>query len=513
MVGSSSRGPQHENTTLIKPEIGAPGASVSAIAGTGTGTGPFGGTSGASPMVAGSAALLLQVEPNLTPPETKARLMNNGDTNIDTDPFTGLAPITRIGGGEVRADRAVAAPAAAWDDDTLQGALSFGFVDAEKDVQTLHKNVRVRNYSDEAINYSISSAFRYADDEASGAISVDVSPKQVKVPAGSDRTFNVKMTINGAWLPGNFMNSGSQGANPDALTANEFDGYLTLDDGAHPIHMAWHVLPRKDANVVGRKVLNFSAGQDLVSLTNNGVGTAQNDAFSLLAVSPNQPEGGFGGQAPMPDIRAVGINTFPVGAGFCSGQPSFIWAFAINTWERQEHLLPVSHQVILDTNQDGVDDYVVLNRDLSGLNTISDGRQVTYAFDLAAGTASAFFFAEHSMNTGNTVLLICGEQIGLTGTDMLSTNVDMEVIAEDFYYGGPGDFVGGLTVTPLGEQYFGIPSDIAPKGNGSMTVIDFGAFPGNSAEQGVMLITNGDRGTGARGGATQDTEALLFEAK
>jgi hypothetical protein len=117
------------------------------------------------------------------------------------------------------------------------------------------------------------------------------------------------------------------------------------------------------------------------------------------------------------------------------------------------------------------------------------------------------------MNTGNTVLFICGEQIGLTGTDMLSTNVDMEVIAQDFYYGGPGDFVGGLTVTPLGEQYFGIPSDIAPKGNGSMTVIDFGAFPGNSAEQGVMLITNGDRGAGARGGATQDTEALLFEAK
>jgi minor extracellular serine protease Vpr len=60
IVGSSSRGPQHEDTTLIKPEIGAPGASVSAIAGTGTGTGPFGGTSGAAPMVTGSAALLLE---------------------------------------------------------------------------------------------------------------------------------------------------------------------------------------------------------------------------------------------------------------------------------------------------------------------------------------------------------------------------------------------------------------------------------------------------------------------
>jgi hypothetical protein len=509
MVGSSSRGPQHESTTLIKPEIGAPGASVSAIAGSGTGEGPFSGTSGAAPMVAGSAALLLQAEPDLSPPETKARLMNNGETDIDTDPFTGLAPITRIGGGEVRVDRAVLAPAAAWDDDLLQGALSFGFADVSKDTVTLHKTVRVRNYSDSDLEYSITPTFRYADDEANGAVSVD-APKKVKVKAGKDATFPVKMTINGALLRGNHMNSGSQGADPAGLTLNEYDGYLLLDDGSHPIHMAWHVLPRQASNVVGRSVLNFSADVDDVALTNNGVGTAQNDAYALLAVSPNQPEGGLGEQRPTPDIRAVGVNTFPVPAGFCSGQDSFVWAFAINTWERQEHLLPVSHQVLLDTDQDGTDDYVILNRDVSGPTTISDGRQLSWVLDLSTGDLSAFFFAEHAMNTGNTVHYICGEQVGLTGTDMLSTNVDMYVIAQDFYYGGPGDLVEGLTVTPLGEQYLGLPEDIPGKSEGMLTVVDFGPFPGNTPEEGLMLITNGDRGAGARGGATQDTEALLF---
>jgi hypothetical protein len=214
----------------------------------------------------------------------------------------------------------------------------------------------------------------------------------------------------------------------------------------------------------------------------------------------------------MPDIRAVGINTIPVPAGFCSGQPSFLWLFAINTWERQEHLVPVIHNVILDTDQDGTDDFIVFNLDLN-LGAISDGRQVTWVQNLATNGLSAFFFAEHSTNTGNTALIICGEQIGLTGTDLLSTNVDMDVFTQDFYFGGPGDFVGGLTVTPLGEQYFGIPSDIAGKSNGTMTVVDFGLFSGNSQELGVILITNGDRGTGARGGATQGTEALLFEAK
>jgi minor extracellular serine protease Vpr len=43
-------------------------------------------------------------------------------------------------------------------------------------------------------------------------------------------------------------------------------------------------------------------------------------------------------------------------------------------------------------------------------------------------------------------------------------------------------------------------------------VYDFGAFPGNSDELGLLLFTNGDRGAGNRGGATQDTEALLFLA-
>jgi hypothetical protein len=303
------------------------------------------------------------------------------------------------------------------------------------------------------------------------------------------------------------------GADPSGLTTNEYDGYLVLDDGSQPIHMAWHVLPRQAANVVGRSVLNFQGGVDTIALNNNGVGTAQNDAYSLLAVSPNQPEGDIGAQSPTPDLRAVGINTIPVPAGFCSGQDSFLWLFAINTWERQEHLMPVHFYVYLDTDQDGTDDYIVFNSDLSGFGTLSDGRHVTFAQNLATGSASAFFFTEHSMNTGNTVLYICAEQVGLTGTDMLATNVDMDVYAQDWYYGGPGDWITDLTVTPLGEQYYGVPEDLAGKTEGSMTVVDFGFFPGNTQELGVLLVTNGDRGSGARGGATQDTEALLFFAK
>jgi subtilisin family serine protease len=534
MVGSSSRGPQNDGPTLIKPEIGAPGASVSAIAGTGTGEGPFGGTSGAAPMVSGAAALLMQgyggtkATPQGTPPgkalghglkplEVKALLMNNGETNIINDPLTGaLASITRIGGGEVRVDRALSAPVAAWDKDIPSGALSFGFVDVADDVITLTKTVVVRNFSNKQRTYNITPTFRFANDIANGAVSISAPAKVVVKPGlGKDTTFQVTITINGALLRGNYMNSGSQGANPAGLTLNEYDGYLILDDGSQPIHLAWHVLPRKAARVMpdSASVVPGSFPQ-VIGLNNTGVGAAQNDAYALLAISDNQPEGGFGQQMPTPDLRAVGINTFPVPAGYCSANPSFLWTFAINTWERQQHLLPVSHQIWLDTNQDGNFDFVVLNRDASGLGTIADGRQLAWVLNLTTGTASAFFFAEHAMNTGNTVLTICGEQIGMNAANMGVTQVNMEVIAQDFYFGGPGDMVTGLTVTPLGERFYGVANDIPGKtyDAAGLMIYDFGAFAGNSPELGLMLFTNGDRGAGNRGGATLLTEILLFLA-
>jgi minor extracellular serine protease Vpr len=186
MVGSSSRGPQGDPAHLIKPEIGAPGASISAVAGSGTGVQAFGGTSGAAPMVAGSAALLLEatggtkatakgtppgraVGHGLRPIEVKALLMNNAETNVVNDALTGaLASITRIGGGEVRVDRAVKAPAAAWDNDVPQGGLSFGFVDVADNTVTITKKVRVRNYSNKRLTYNVTPTFRFAMTQPTG---------------------------------------------------------------------------------------------------------------------------------------------------------------------------------------------------------------------------------------------------------------------------------------------------------------------------------------------------------
>ena len=69
-------------------------------------------------------------------------------------------------------------------------------------------------------------------------------------------------------------------------------------------------------------------------------------------------------------------------------------------------------------------------------------------------------------------------------------------------------------MTPLGERFFGLPNDVPGNTNdpAGLAIFDFGPFPGNSPELGLMLVTNGDRGGGNRGGATDATEVLLFHS-
>jgi hypothetical protein len=521
MVGSSSRGPAMVSN-LIKPEIGAPGASVSAIAGTGTGVGPFGGTSGATPMITGSAALLLSAYPDLSPLEVKARLMNTGETNILNLPelFGGkLAAITRIGGGEVRVDRAYNSPAAAWDSDAPSGALSFGFHDITDAVTVLTRNVTVRNYSSSSIDYNISASLRFEDDAANGAVQVS-TPGSISVPADGTAQFDVTLTINGAMLRQWQLNSGTRGADPNFLSLLEYDGYVTLDDpsteSADDLHLAWHVLPRLSGNVepsstnvvLDGEFQGFPAGS--VDLTNSGIGTAAIDTYSLIGTSEDQEEGGEGANIAIVDLRYVGVATFTVPAGFCSANPSFLYAFAVNTWERQTHAnAPASFEFDLDTNQDGVFDYAVFNFDGS-FTGLTDGRNLTWVVNLATNQASAFFSTDHGTNSGNTVLTFCGEQIGMNATN-LGQPIDMQVLAVDTYFTGDvTDELTDITVIPGGERYLGSVNDIPTGATNALTVVDFGADGTNPTETGVLLLLDAARADGNRGGAPAGNEAIAI---
>jgi hypothetical protein len=496
MVGSSSRGPSMQFGNLIKPEIGAPGASVSAEVGTGDGTTPFGGTSGAAPMVSGAAALLVQAEPGLLPAEYKARLINTGETAIDTDPFTGLAPITRIGGGEVRVDSAVQSSVAAWDADALQGALSFGMHDVTG-VTSLTKTVLVKNYGSTDVTYSIEPTFRYANDAATGAVSPS-APDSITVPAGGSATFDLTIAIDGSKVHAWEMNSGSRGADPSWLTINEYDGYLLLSEqgegpgvGLNDIHLPWHVLPRKAADV------GVATDKKDAILSNGGVGDAFVEAYSLLAVSDDQPGADRGQQSPVIDFRAAGYAVTDV--PFCDA--GFIVSFAVNTWERQTHAnAPALFEFDIDTDNDGTADYAVYNADLSllsGTFNLSDGRNVVVAEDLATGSASAFFFTDHQTNSANTVLNVCGEQLGYKNQSGIQKQNPGIALAVDVYFQGavtdavfsplgPGAQKAPIKIGPQFAPAFVLPSGVAAPvrvvdGDGALLLIRDGAPDGGEA--------------------------------
>ena len=278
MVGSSSRGPSM-SFDAIKPDIGAPGASVSAIAGSGSETQAFGGTSGAAPMVAGSVALLLSLDASMDPLTVKGRLVGTGDTDIETNPSTQpgvLAPITRIGGGEVRVDAAAAASTIAFDSTpgaVAQPSLSFGF-HTLAGTTTLERRLTVRNLGTATRTYTLTPAFRFADDQASGAVTPSiVGGNTVTVGAGREKTVTVRLLIDPSKAPTwPFTFAPSQMGNGSLLNGPEFDGYLTVSGGGDEIHVPWHVLPRASASVsANRPIVNLaSQGAATVTVANSG---------------------------------------------------------------------------------------------------------------------------------------------------------------------------------------------------------------------------------------------------
>jgi len=259
------------------------------------------------------------------------------------------------------------------------------------------------------------------------------------------------------------MNSGSRGCRPATLTVNEYDGTSFSTTACNPVHLAWHFLPRKAARVVpSTTTARPGASPQVIGLNNTGVGTAQNDAYALLALSP-KPAGGAVGRA-VADTghpRPVGINTFPVPGGLLLGERVLHLGVRRSTRGSGSSTCCRSvTRIELTTNRDGTVELRRAQSRSSGPTTITDGRQLSWVLNAATGSLSASFFADTRPAPANTVLLICGEQIGMSAAKSAEHGGEHEVVAQDFYYGGPGDEVRGLNRHTVGERFVGVASDV-----------------------------------------------------
>lgn len=523
VTGSSSRGPSDANQ--LKPEIGAPGASIVATAGSFDGTSPFGGTSGAAPVVSGAAALVLSADGplragiedafdgDLVAEQVKARLVNTAYRGIEHTTLEesmpgqpgGLAPITRIGGGEVRADAALDARSIMWDaDEPETGTLSYGFHEVSDEL-TLTRTVEVVNYSGSSVVYDVVVEERYGSG-ANAAVTVDAPSTHTADPGTS--TFDVSLTIDPAGLDIWNLDAGFSGDLGQLLTALEAGGYVVLDpqDGDDEIALPYQVLPRLAGEVSvggddldGETVVFGEDGTATLDLTNDGGGLAFVDPYELIATG-DEGDGvpDFSGIVDV-DIAAAGVRSIP---GGCGGLGD-LFTFAVATHHPFATVnFTAAFEFQFDLTGDGDPDSFLFNSTGADFGFLENNLVFAVGPD---GVTNIFFFTTNGSNSTVTTMLACGDHLGF---DTVDGEIDVQVLGVDVYFTGlVTDAVSG-TFSPNDLAVTGGSVNVAPGGGGATLPL---AATGADSE-GVLLLPVAERfseGLSFYSGA--ETESMIFD--
>jgi subtilisin family serine protease len=199
----SSRGIRQTND--VKPDVAAVGTTVfSALPGSGTDGQSMSGTSMATPMVAGLAALVIKAHPDWTPEQVKADIMNTADQNLyvggSADPSSPRYAPNRVGSGRIDAASALNNQVLAYDGDSdAKGAVSAGFGSLEVSLAdysysspfTRSKTINVVNTGDTDETYTVT----YDEINAMAGVQYKLSTNTLKVPAHTTRQVVVVLEI------------------------------------------------------------------------------------------------------------------------------------------------------------------------------------------------------------------------------------------------------------------------------------------------------------------------------
>ena len=481
-VGTSSRGPAISGIRP-KPDIGAPGAWLSAEVGTGNGQTNFGGTSGAAPVVTGAAALVLDKFPKTTPAIVKARLLNAASTeNRTPDAQANLypTPVTRIGAGEVRVAPALTNSGVLLNKALGSGNVGFGLPHLTKKT-TFSAGLSIRNTGSTAKKYLLSPTFREAADENAG-VTVK-TPSAVNVPAGGVSSFNVQVTIDPAKLAEwPFTHSAGFTGEGTALNGPEFDGLIKAVATDETLHLGWTVLPERSADV---STAGSAKAGSQITLTNASKvldGAAQ--VFGLTGTSPKMPKpapgtpGSPGSNQAVIDLQAAGVR---------DDVATNLIQFAVAGWQRQTiPLYPAGYEVDIDTNRDGNADFAVFQQEAVGFG--SSGQSIVVVLNVATGAAQTFFFTDANFDSATQVLSAPLSALGLTR----GSTFDFSVLAFDNYFtGNVTDVIDDQTWT-VGSSKFalqgGAEAVSVPAGRSLKVTVSRNASAGETTSTGLLFL-------------------------
>jgi hypothetical protein len=409
----SSAGPRSGDGSL-KPDLTAPGVTItSARIGTGSGWVTDSGTSLATPMVAGAAALVRQANPSWGQVKYwKAAIVNTAEPDLVTDYSTRLN-----GAGFLQAQRAVKTQVVATSVDETP-MLSYKFHELATNLN-LNRVVRLRNFSDQAITFTVGRTR-----EAGRPHTVSMSAKTIRVPARGQASLSVSLRVPVATVG-------------DSTEFRDVSGLVTFTprNGANhgiALTVPYYLVPRAVSNV--RVNLNTTTlekkGMAPATVSNqlsSVAGTA--DWYSWGIVDGAQP-----GHGPN-DIRAAGVQSFP---------SEELLVFGLSTHKRWSNAAAHEYHVLIDVDGDGELDYIVVAADFGDIaGPGPDGRVGSFVFDLRTGEGSVYFLADAPTDSSSMALPVLFEQLCNPGSPCLSASspriaYSVEAYAYDSWDSPPG---------------------------------------------------------------------------
>jgi subtilisin family serine protease len=442
----SSRGPRRGN--MLKPDLAAPGQTIFSVAnGTGNVGTSLNGTSMASPHVAGSMALLRQLHPTWSVEELKALIMNTASVQTRVGGATGLpySPV-RQGAGRVVLPKAADSKVVAYND-TDDGLVSVSF-GAPQVVGsgTYTKTVRVVNKGLTPMTYNLS----ITDVVTAAGVLVTPSVNSITVAAGGSSTFDVLMTINANQLDRTIdpTLATSLLGNPRHFL-NEHTGYvvLTPTTPATPLHVAYYAAPRPaSAMGVSEEAIHFE-NTNAMTLTLQGPDVSTSAYKSLVTALELQEISPLTGTIDMDasaDLKYIGVGSSISNTGTLQSGTSIYFGIATHAAWSLPILAEVGFYVVIDTNRDGNDDYILYNNYFTTATASANDVLVTKLFKFSNSSTTTIGFVNvassavttEPMNSSVLVLPVTAGALGLT-----AGNSRFNYRVESIYRNIPGDYV------------------------------------------------------------------------
>lgn len=405
---SSSRGLARLGSRL-KPDIAAPGDTIfSAKTGSGNQGTSMSGTSMASPHVAGIMALLKQIHPTWSVTELKALAMNTATNDLFIGPSkTGYKYTpSRIGAGRASAVNAATSQVVAYNTtNPEQVSVAFGAVEVLAGSQSsFSRGITIKNKGVDAASYNVAFDSRYLANPGLAFTVLDANgnplSNPVTVPASSTLQIKVQVAVNASLL--------TKALDPTLATGarerfSEGGGYVTLTStGSAPtLRVPVHIAPRPASamSVTQSGIYLPADAVGILQLTPTGTAVSTSDDTSMVTLLELKDS--------LPNTVS---STSPTAAaalqyiGAASDYPTQTFAnaamyFGISTYGRWDTPSSVEFDVYIDTNEDGIDDYVVFNSYFTGTDTM-----ISVVANLSTGSSNAYYYLNGLGGSTNTNL-------------------------------------------------------------------------------------------------------------